>query len=288
MSHVTRINSAERSAVVRTGQDQTMQARQRHAVMETGSGPRTLVLAHGYGCDKNMWQRVVPLLEDGFHIVTYDLMGCGGSDLSAYDRARYDTLDGHASDLIAILEEMEIEGAILVGHSVSAMTVALVANRRPDLVSELILVCPSPSFINDGDYVGGFERSDIDTLLETLDANYLGWSSEMAPAIMGTPHMPEMGETLTNSFCQADPEIARHFAQVTFLADHRADVAKVSHRSLVLHCRDDVIVPPEVAAWMQAHMQRIEPVMLDAMGHCPHISYPAETAAAMRAFLSRG
>ncbi len=263
-----------------------MQVCQRHAATTYGTGHRVLVLAHGYGCDKNMWQRFIPLLADRYRIICYDLMGCGGSDLSYYDRKRYDTLDGHADDLIAILDEMGIQNAVLAGHSVSAMTVALVANKRPDLVESLVMICPSPSFINAGDYVGGFERADIDNLLETLDANYLGWSSEMAPAIMGTPHMPEMGETLTNSFCQADPDIARHFAHVTFLADHRHDVKKVPQKTLVLQCRDDVIVPPEVGDWMMTNMTNADLVVLDAMGHCPHISYPAETAAALEAFLS--
>ena len=265
-----------------------MNARQRHAVETIGDGERALVFAHGYGCDKTMWQRLTPLLDDNYRIILYDLMGCGGSILADYDRDRYATLHGHARDLVAILDELEIKDAVLVGHSVSAMTVALVANMRPDLASRVIMVCPSPCFINQGSYVGGFERSDIMGLLETLDANYLGWSSEIAPAIMGTPDRPDMGETLTNSFCQADPEIARHFAHVTFLADHREDVQKLSQGALVLQCRDDVIVPPGVGTWMQTHMPDAELVVLDAMGHCPHISYPQETAAAMATFLERG
>lgn len=256
-----------------------------HAVENTGEGERVLVLAHGYGCDKNMWRNLTSLLAGKYRIILYDLMGCGNSALDQYDRDRHGTLDGHAQDLIAILDELAVKDAVLVGHSVSAMTVALVARQRPDLAERVIMVCPSPSFINDGDYVGGFERSDIMGLLDTLDANYLGWSSEMAPAIMGAPDMPEMGETLKNSFCQADPEIARHFAQVTFLADHREDVRTLAHRTLVLQCRDDVIVPPGVGIWMRDEMPDAELVVLDAMGHCPHISYPQETAAAMIAFL---
>lgn len=265
-----------------------MSAQRRHAVEVIGTGERHIVLAHGYGCDKHMWQRLTPLLEDRYRIVLYDLMGCGGSELQRYDREKYATLHGHASDMIDILDELEITDAILVGHSVSAMTAALVANRRPDLAERVIMVCPSPSFINDGEYVGGFERSDILALLETLDSNYLGWSSEMAPAIMGVPHMPEMGETLKNSFCQADPEVARHFAHVTFLADHRDDVRGLAHRTLVLQCREDVIVPPGVGRWMETTMPDAELVVLDAMGHCPHISYPEETAAAMIGFLDQG
>lgn len=259
---------------------------QRHAVHVTGSGERTFILAHGYGCDKNMWQRLIPFFSDDFRIITYDLMGCGGSELSHYDREKYSTLAGHADDMIAILDDLEVKEATLIGHSVSAMSIALVANKRPDLVQSLIMICPSPSFINHDNYIGGFERADIDQLLATLDANYLGWSSEMAPAIMGTPHLPEMSESLSNSFCQADPEIARHFAHVTFLADHRADVKKVYHSTLVLQCQDDVIVPADVGVWMKDHMRNVSVVTLEAMGHCPHISYPKETAAAIKDFFS--
>lgn len=263
-----------------------MSSTKHHAVETIGSGDEVLVMAHGYGCDKNMWRSLTPMLENNYRIVLYDLMGCGGSAIARYDRAKYATLDGHAEDLIAILDELGITGATLIGHSVSAMTVALVANKRPDLAKRVIMVCPSPSFINDGTYEGGFERSDIMALLETLDANYLGWSSEMAPAIMGTPDMPEMGERLTNSFCQADPEIARHFAHVTFLSDHREDLKELSQETLVLQCRDDVIVPPSVGDWMTSHMPAAELVVLDAMGHCPHISYPKETADVIVSFLN--
>ncbi len=258
---------------------------QRHDVRTTGAGDRTLVLIHGYGCDKTMWDAVIPLLQSDYRIVTYDLLGCGASDISQYDKTRYATLDGHASDLVDIVTALELDRPVLVGHSVSAMTATLAANRLGERVGAVVMVCPSPSFINHDGYVGGFEPEDIDALLETLDANYLGWSSEMAPAMMGTPDKPEHCERLTNSFCQADPDIARHFARVTFRADHRADVAALPHDALVLQCRDDVIVPEQVGAWMTANMPAAKLVTLDATGHCPHISYPRETADAIRQFL---
>ncbi len=257
---------------------------QRHDVRTTGTGHPTLVLIHGYGCDKTMWDSVIPLLKDDFRIVTYDLLGCGASDISQYDKVRYGTLDGHASDLVDVIDALELEQPILVGHSVSAMTATLAANRLGDRVGAVVMVCPSPSFINHDDYVGGFETQDIDALLETLDANYLGWSSEMAPAIMGTPDKPEHCERLTNSFCQADPDIARHFARVTFRADHRADVQALTHDALVMQCRDDVIVPEAVGLWMERNMQAAKLFTLDATGHCPHISYPRETSDAIRQF----
>ncbi|MBM2575874.1 alpha/beta hydrolase [Jannaschia sp. Os4] len=260
-----------------------MDIKTRHAVTVDGSGDRAIVFVHGYGCDKTMWRKVAPAFEDAFTVVTYDLMGCGASATSDYDATRYGTLAGHADDLVAVLEGLGLRDVIAVGHSVSAMIVALAANARPDLVERLVMVCPSPSYMDDGDYVGGFARADLEGLLEVLDANYLGWSSDMAPAIMGTPDAPEHGQELVNSFCQADPDIAKHFAEVTFLSDHRADVKAVRQPTLVLQCRDDILVPPPVRDWLSENMPRADMVMLDATGHCPHVSFPQATIAAIRA-----
>ena len=257
----------------------------RHAATVRGTGDRTIVFVHGYGCDQTMWRKVAPAFEDAFRVVTYDLMGCGGSAIGEYDAARYGTLAGHAEDLVALIEAMDLRDVIAVGHSVSAMIVALAANARPDLIARLVMVCPSPCYMDDGDYRGGFSRADLEGLLEVLDGNYLGWSSEMAPAITGTPDAPEHGEALANSFCQADPDIAKHFAEVTFLSDHRADVARVRQPTLVLQCRDDILVPPPVRDWLAATMPRAEVVMLDATGHCPHVSFPEATVQAIRAAL---
>lgn len=270
----------------KTGTVMTSDTLQRHDVRTLGKGQHTLVLIHGYGCDKNMWNSVIPLLKDDFRIVVYDLLGCGASDLSQYDKTKYATLDGHARDLVEVIEALDLDKPILVGHSVSAMTATLAANMLGNQIASVVMVCPSPSFINHADYVGGFEVADINALLETLEANYLGWSSEMAPAIMGTPDMPEHCETLTDSFCQADPDIARHFAHVTFRADHRQDVKALEQRSLVLQCRDDVIVPETVGQWMEDHMKDAELLVLDATGHCPHISFPKETADAIKQFVA--
>lgn len=263
----------------------TLTASTKHAVRLTGEGKETLVLVHGFGCDQTMWNAIVPHFTDRFKVLTYDLAGYGGAREGAYDPETYSTLQGHAEDLIAVLDDTNTRDAILIGHSVSAMTVGLVALKRPDLVKALVMICPSPSFINDNDYIGGFERQDILDLLETLDANYLGWSEQMAPAIMGAPEVPAMGARLTESFCQADPKVARHFARVTFLADHRKDVQNITHPTLVLQCEDDVIVPHEVGDWMQARMANATLVRLRATGHCPHISYPVATAEATAAFL---
>lgn len=250
-----------------------------------GSGDTTIIFLHGYGCDSGMWRKVAPAFENDFRVITYDLMGYGKSAKEHYDPRRYATLDGHVDDLIAILDELKLTDVIAVGHSVSAMTIGLAAKRRPELFERLVMVCPSPSYVNDGDYVGGFEQSDLHGLLDILDVNYLGWARDMAPLIMGAPDRPELGEELTESFCQTDPDIARHFARVTFLYDHRDDVKAITQPTLLLQCRDDVLVPPTVWSWMIDNMLNARLVVLDATGHCPHVSYPEATTNAMMEFI---
>jgi sigma-B regulation protein RsbQ len=249
----------------------------RNNVHVTGRGGTPMVFAHGYGCDQHMLRLVASSFADDYKLVLYDLAGSGRSDLSAYDRHKYGTLQGHATDL---------SNAVIVGHSVSAMTAVLAANRAPQLFSSLITVAPSPCYLNDGDYVGGFERADIDGLLDFLDSNFLGWSTKMAPAIMGVPDQPELAGELTNSFCRTDPEIAKHFGRVTFLSDHRTDANALKHPALVLQCGDDIIPPLVVGEWLNRNMERSELVVMNATDHCPHLSAPAETIAAMRQFLA--
>jgi sigma-B regulation protein RsbQ len=248
-------------------------------------GP-VMILAHGFGCDQNMWRHVVPAFAGTYRIVLFDHVGAGGSDLSAYSRERYGSLSGYAADVLDICRELEIDRAVFVGHSVSAMIGVLAARLEPTLFEALVLVGPSPRYIDDGDYVGGFTRADVEELLDSLDSNYLGWSAAMAPVIMGNPDRPELGEELTNSFCRTDPEIARQFARVTFLSDNRADLPAVPVPTLVLQCSDDVIAPVSVGEYVASRMPDAELVVLAATGHCPNLSAPAETIAAMRAFLS--
>jgi len=256
------------------------------------SGPETgrpMVFAHGFGCDQNMWRYVAPAFEAEYRVVLFDHVGAGGSDLSAYHRGKYDSLQGYASDVLEICRELGIADAIFVGHSVSAMVGVLAAVREPDRFRELILVGPSPRYIDEsgaeGGYAGGFSREDIEGLLESLDSNYLGWSSAMAPVIMGNPDRPELGGELTNSFCRTDPEIAKHFARTTFLSDNRADLAKVTARALILQCAEDAIAPREVGAYVHRTIPDAELVVLDATGHCPNLSAPRETIEAIRAFV---
>ena len=244
-----------------------------------------MVFAHGFGCDQNMWRLVAPAFERDFRTVLYDQVGAGGSDLSVYDPQRHGALAGYAADLVEIGSELALRDAVFVGHSVSAMIGVLASLAVPSLFSDLVLVSPSPRYIDDGAYRGGFSASDIDELLVSLADNHLGWSAMMAPVIMGNADRPELGEELTNSFCRTDPAIARDFARVTFTADNRADLAKVIARTLVLQCCDDAIAPVEVGEYVRDHVAGSEMVLLDATGHCPNLSAPEEVIAAIRAFV---
>jgi sigma-B regulation protein RsbQ len=234
-----------------------------------------------------MWRFMAPAFEDEYRVVLFDHVGAGRSDIGAYDRDKYRTLDGYATDVLEICEELGLEHVILVGHSVSAMIAVLAAKRQPARFEALVLVGPSPRYIDAEGYVGGFSRLDIEELLNSLDANYLGWSSAMAPAIMANPDRPELGQELSNSFCRTDPEIAKHFARVTFLSDNRGDLAAVTIPTLILQCSDDIIAPAAVGDFIHARMSNSELVQLKATGHCPNLSAPEETTAAVKHFLQR-
>lgn len=258
----------------------------RNNVVVAGRGRRPMMFAHGFGCDQAMWRFVAPAFEDEWRTILFDLVGAGGSDLAAYDRDKYAHLDGHAEDVIEICEALHLEGVVFVGHSVSAMIGALAAARRPGLFSALVMVGPSPRYINDEGYIGGFSGEQIEELIEFLDSNYLGWSSAMAPAIMGNAERPELGQELTNSFCQTDPEIAKHFARVTFLSDNRSDLARIDAPTLVLQCADDIIAPVEVGDYVHQAIKGSTLVRMRASGHCPNLSAPEETISAIRQFLA--
>lgn len=248
-------------------------------------GGQPMLFAHGFGCDQNMWRLLTPAFEADHRIVLFDHVGAGHSDLSAYSVGRYSSLDGYAEDVIQICRELDLADIIFVGHSVSSMIGVLAAARAPDLFAKLVLVGPSPRYVDDGDYVGGFSGEDIEELLDALDSNYLGWSRAMAPVIMGTPERPELGEELTESFCRTDPELARRFARVTFLSDNRADLATVTVPTLVLQCSSDVIAPRVVGEYVHRSVPGSEMVVMTATGHCPNLSAPEETSRAIRAFI---
>jgi sigma-B regulation protein RsbQ len=245
------------------------------------------MLAHGFGCDQNLWRLAVPSLARRFRVLLFDHIGAGASDLSAWNPDKYSTLAGYAQDVLAICRELDLREVVFVGHSVSAMIGVLAAVEEPQRFAKLVLLTPSPCYIDEGDYRGGFSRADIEELLESLESNYLGWSQAMAPVIMGNPHRPELGQELTNSFCRTDPAIARVFARATFLSDNRADLAKLSVPALVIECSHDVIAPREVGAFVHQQITGSQLVTLDATGHCPQLSAPEATAEAITAFVSR-
>jgi sigma-B regulation protein RsbQ len=245
-----------------------------------------MVFAHGFGCDQNMWRFVWPAFADRYRVVLFDHVGFGASDVSAWDAERYSSLGGYAQDVLGICRELELQDVIFVGHSVSAMIGALAAVEDPGRFARLVMIGPSPRYIDDVGYVGGFGESDIDELLESLESNYLGWSNAMAPVIMGNGERPELGQELTESFCRTDPRIASQFARVTFRSDNRDDLASIRVRTLVLQCSEDVIAPREVGEYVHRELPDSELVVLNATGHCPNLSAPEETITAIEDFLA--
>jgi sigma-B regulation protein RsbQ len=264
-----------------------MTMRTRNNVVEHGRrDAQPMMFAHGFGCDQNMWRHVWPAFEDDYRVVLFDHVGSGRSDLSAWHRSRYSSLQGYADDVVEICRELDLSEVVFVGHSVSAMIGVLAAAHEPERFARLVLIGPSPRYIDDQDYTGGFTRADIEELLDSMDSNYLGWSSAMAPVIMGNEERPELGEELTNSFCRTDPEIARHFARVTFLSDNRSDLPQVATPSLVLQCSSDAIAPEPVGRYVDEQLPDSRLVLLEATGHCPNLSAPGETIAAIEKFLA--
>ena len=264
-----------------------MTVRSRNNISVSGRGPDTMVFAHGFGCDQHMWRLLVPHFERRFRTVTFDLVGSGQSDLSAYDYAKYGSLQGYADDMLEVIDEASTGEVVFVGHSVSAMIGMLAGIQAPERIAAHVMIGPSPCYINDGDYVGGFSRADIDSLLETMESNYLGWSSNMAPAIMGAPDQPELAVELANSFCRTDPDIARHFARVTFLSDLRAELPRLQAPTLVLQCTEDIIAPRCVGEYLQRTIPDCTLAVIENVGHCPHLSSPSASTTAIEQFLAR-
>jgi sigma-B regulation protein RsbQ len=248
-------------------------------------GAPTIVFAHGFGCDQNMWRFITPAYQGTHRIVLFDYVGCGRSDLGAFNASRYASLDGYARDLLDVCEAADVHDAIFVGHSVSGVIGLLAAAKQPSRFARLVMIAPSPRYINDPPYVGGFEARDLDELLSLMDHNYIGWATHLAPVVMGNPERPELASELQESFCSTDPVAARAFARATFFADNRGDLPKAPVPSLIVQVRDDAIAPTAVGDYMHAQMPRSEIVVIDATGHCPHMSHPDLTLAAMHDFV---
>ncbi|MVN22965.1 alpha/beta fold hydrolase [Mucilaginibacter arboris] len=258
----------------------------RNNVKTIGKGSKTLLFAHGFGCDQNVWQFVLGAFTDEYRIVLFDYTGSGNSEKSRYDSAKYASIDGYVQDVLDICEALELKETIFIGHSVSSMVGLLAAIKNPEYFEKLIFIGPSPRYLNAENYEGGFEKEDLDSLFEFMDSNYLGWSSAMAPAIMGNADRPELGTLLTSNFCATDPQIARDFARVTFFSDNRTDLKNLTIKSLTLQCAQDILAPLEVGKFVHAHTPGNEIVFLKATGHCPHISAPDETIRAIKTFLN--
>jgi sigma-B regulation protein RsbQ len=259
----------------------------RNNVKVSGKGAQALMFAHGFGCDQNMWRFIVPAFEDDYKIVLFDYVGSGKSDAAAYSPTRYADLNGYAKDVLEICDALELEDVIFVGHSVSSMIGVLAAIERPELFKKLIQVVPSPCYINcPPDYLGGFERADIEGLLDMMDKNYMGWASFLAPVIMKNADNPELSEELEASFCSTDPKIARRFAEATFFSDNRADLANLKTPSLIIQVTDDAIAPVSVGEFLHKNIDDSTLAMMDASGHCPHMSHPQETIRIMKEYLN--
>nr|WP_315254540.1 alpha/beta hydrolase [uncultured Duganella sp.] len=262
-----------------------MSVQYRNNVRCHGDGPETIMFVHGYGCDQQMWRFIYPSFLGRYRVVLLDLVGSGGSDLSAYDRDKYGTLHGHAEDILDVVDLYAKAPVVFVGHSVSAMIGMLASNISPEKFKAQIMVGPSASYINDGDYVGGFNPEDIDGLLQLMEIDYDSWTKRMAPAIMGAPH-PALSQELLDRFARNDPEIARHFARVTFTADHRADLALSTVPSLILQCSDDLIAPREVGDYLHTHLSNSQLAVIDNIGHCPHLSAPSASSDVINDYLN--
>jgi sigma-B regulation protein RsbQ len=262
-----------------------MTATQIHNVKVFGNGQQPMLFAHGYGCDQKMWRFITPAFQDEYKIILFDHIGFGASDTSTYTIAKYSSLNSYADDILAICEELDLHDIIYVGHSVSAMIGVLASNKKPERFSKLVLIGPSPCYINDGDYTGGFTEESILGLIKSLESDYLTWAKTMAPVIMGNPDRPELGEELSNSFCSSDIEVAKDFARVTFLSDNRSDLANVTTDTLILQCSEDVIAPEVVGNYVHQHIAGSKFEQMQAIGHCPNLSAPDETIAKIKNFI---
>jgi sigma-B regulation protein RsbQ len=258
---------------------------ERNNVSVTGKGSQVLLFAHGFGCDQRTWRSVIPAFQDDFRIVLFDYVGAGKSDLGSYNSKRYSTLEGYAEDVIEICTELDLKDVVFVGHSVSSMIGLLAVLKQPSFFSKIIFIGPSPRYLNDTDYYGGIDREDLESLLEVMDNNYLGWSRSLAPSIMGNADRPELGEALAESFCTTDPNIAKQFARVTFLSDNRDDLALLPIPSLTIQCKDDFLTSETVANYILARTPGNQVIMLDSSGHCPHLSDPDGVIDAIRSFI---
>lgn len=258
---------------------------ERNNIKISGSGTQPMLFAHGFGCDQNMWRFITPAFEKEYRVILFDYVGAGKSDISSYNPERYCSLNGYAQDVLDVCNELKLRDVILVAHSVSSMIGLLAALEKPDYFSKIIMIGPSPCYINKDTYKGGFEQADIEGLLETMERNYIGWANFLAPNIMGHPERPELGQELTESFCSTDPVIAGQFAKATFFSDNRHDLEQLKVPALILQCSEDIIAPLEVGHYVHEHLPNSTFKIMKATGHCPHMSEPEETIMLIKEYL---
>lgn len=259
----------------------------RNNVKVFGQGDQVMLFAHGFGCDQNMWRLVTPAFQEQYKIVLFDYVGCGKSDNGAYNPERYSSLNGYAQDILDICEELQLQDVIFVGHSVSSMIGLLAAIDQPDVFSSMIFIGPSPRYVNDMGYIGGFSKEDLEGLLDVMDNNYIGWANFLAPVVMKNHDRPELTAELEESFCSTDPVITRKFAQVTFFSDNRDDLSKLTMPCLILQCSDDALAPDAVGEYTHQMIKGSTFEKMEATGHCPHLSHPEETITLIQKFLNQ-
>lgn len=260
----------------------------RNNVKVIGTGSKTLMLAHGFGCDQNMWKYLTPALRDKYTLVLFDYVGSGRSQLADFSEERYSSLEGYAWDVLEICDAFNLRGLHFIGHSVSCTTGMLAAIARPELFASQVMICPSPCFLNvPPDYHGGFEQADLEELIDLMDRNYLGWSSYMAPLAMGTESSDLLVGELSDSFCSTDPVVAKSFARATFFSDYRHMLSQANHPTLILQSKVDALANEDVGRYINAHMPGSTLQILASEGHCIHMTHPDLVREQLTAWLDR-
>lgn len=260
---------------------------QRNNIKLSGRGDHVLVFAHGFGCDQYVWKDIAPAFEDRYRVVLFDYVGSGKSDKTAYSEERYSTLAGYKQDLLELCDALGLDNIIFVGHSVSSMIGMLASIERPELVEKMVMIGPSPNFINDGDYYGGFERSDIEGLLDMMEVDYERWAAYLAPVVLQNEDRPDLAEDFEEVLCSNDPAIMRQFAEVTFTSDVRGELQKLTVPTLILQTSFDAIAPVKVGEYVHGQLPNSELMLMEATGHSPHVSAAEETIAKIKTYLAK-
>lgn len=259
----------------------------RNNVKIYGSGSTVIMLAHGFGCDQTMWRHLLPYLDDKYTVILFDYIGCGASDYTAYDKVRYSSLTGYAQDVLDICEALKLTKVNFIGHSVSSMIGMHAAIQSPDVFSKLAMICPSPCFLNfPPDYEGGFEKEDLEELINLMDKNYVGWANYLAPLVMGQDSDADLTKELETSFCSTDPKYAKPFAKATFFADDRALLSKLTLPTLILQSKHDNLASTAVGNYMNQIIPNAQLKIVDAHGHCLHMTNPLIVSSIVQEFVS--